>query len=92
MKYELTLVLDGKATAAKKKALLTTLEKMLIILKGKIVKSDDWGVKDLAYEINKLSTGNFTHLLLDLEPSAVKALNLKLKMEAEIIRYLIVKI
>ena len=90
-KYELTVVMDGKATAAKKKAFLTTLEKILGILKGKLEKTDDWGVKDLTYMMGKSTTGSFTHFLLDLEPTSIKALNLKLKMEPEVIRYLLIK-
>ncbi|MGD0523011.1 MAG: 30S ribosomal protein S6 [Candidatus Microgenomates bacterium] len=91
-KYELTVVLDGKVTAAKKKSILATLEKIITVLEGKIVKIDDWGVKDLAYQIEKSLTGSYCYLLVELKPTAIKALNLKLKMEPEILRHLIVKI
>ena len=91
-KYELTIVLDGKTTAAKKKAVLATLEKIITVLEGKIVKNDDWGVKDLGYQIEKSLTGSYSHLLVELKPTNIKSLNLKLKMEPEVIRHLIVKI
>jgi len=92
MKYELTVVLDGKVTAAKKKAVLGTLEKIITILQGKIVKTEDWGVKDLAYQIEKSTSGSYSHFLLELGEAEVKALNLKLKMEADILRHLLIKI
>jgi len=45
-KYELTIVLDSKATAAKKKKVTETIEKIVALLKGKLGKVEDWGVKE----------------------------------------------
>ena len=90
-KYELTLVLDGKAGAAKKKKVIETLEKTLKIFKGVISESKDWGVKDLAYKIGKSETGLYLYFELELDPSAVKALNDKLRTDSDLIRYLLIK-
>ena len=90
-KYELTLVLDGKTTPAKRKALMVTVEKIIEILKGKIGKIEEWGEKELAYKIAKSQSGYFIHYPLELEPSQVKALSLKLKMENDIIRHLLIR-
>ena len=46
--YELTLVLDGKTGAAKKKKTVETLESILKLFKGAIKESKEWGVKELA--------------------------------------------
>ena len=89
-KYELTLVLDGKAGAAKKKKVTETLEKVLAIFKGKIVESKDWGVKDLAYKVAKSTTGLYLFFELELDPAGVKALNDKLRTDADIIRFLLI--
>jgi small subunit ribosomal protein S6 len=90
-KYELTLVLDGKTTPAKRKAVAATVEKIVAILKGKIGKVEEWGEKELAYKIGKSQSGYFIHYPLELEPSQVKALNLKLKMENDVVRHLLVR-
>jgi len=89
-KYELTVVLDGKATAAKKKKITEFIQKAVSLSKGKIEKTDEWGVLDLAYKIGKSGTGVFLHFLLELERSVVKNLTAKLGQEDEIIRHLIV--
>lgn len=96
--YELTLVLDGKSGAAKKKKVTETLEKTLSIFKGKIADSKDWGVRDLAYKIGKPAsqqggseTGLYLYFELELDPQGVKQLNEKLRTDADIMRYLIVK-
>jgi small subunit ribosomal protein S6 len=90
-KYELTLVLDGKAGAAKKKKVTETLEKVLAIFKGKIIESKDWGVKDLAYKVAKSTTGLYLFFELELAPNGVKALNDKLRTDADIIRFLLIR-
>jgi ribosomal protein S6 len=96
-KYELTLVLDGKAGATTKKKVIETLEKVLVIFKGAIKESKDWGVKDLAYpirsansKIGKSETGLYLFFELELDPTRVKAFNDKLRTDADIIRFLLI--
>jgi small subunit ribosomal protein S6 len=90
-KYELTLILDAKTTAAGKKKMQESLEKILSGLKGKIVKFEDWGVKNFAYDIGKRSSGLYLFFELELNASAAKSLNEKIRLEEKIIRYLLVK-
>ncbi len=89
-KYELTLVLDGKAGLAKKKKATETLEKIIKIFKGKINESKEWGVKELAYKINKSETGLYLYFELEIDPSAVKTLNDKLRTDPDLIRFLLI--
>jgi small subunit ribosomal protein S6 len=90
-KYELTLVLDGKAGAAKKKKVAETLEKTLKIFKGAIAESKEWGVKELAYKLGKSDTGLYLYYELELDGKGVKALNDKLRNDPDILRYLVVR-
>lgn len=90
-KYELTVVLDGKVTPAKKKTLRESVEKTVDLFKGKIGTVEDWGEKTLAYQINKSTSGIFLFFPLELDPQEAKALSTKLSQEEGIIRYLIIK-
>jgi small subunit ribosomal protein S6 len=89
--YELTIILDGKATAARKKSVTQKIEKVVTDAKGKVGKVKDWGLRDLAYKIKKSLTGTFLIFPLELKSESVKALNEKLRLDEEIIRYLLVK-
>ena len=96
--YELTLVVDGKGGAAKKKKVTESLDKLLKLLKGSIKESKEWGVKELAYairgansKIGKSDTGLYLYFEIELDPSGVKQLNEKLRNDADIIRFLVVK-
>ena len=87
----MTIVLDGKATSAKKKAVSEKVTKLIELNKGKIEKEEDWGVKELAYEIKKSTSGNFLYFVLELDPNSVKAISTKLEQEGEVIRFLLVR-
>jgi small subunit ribosomal protein S6 len=89
--YELTLVVDGKGGAAKKKKVTETLEKTLKIFKGAIKTSKEWGVKEMAYKIGKSETGLYLYFEIELDSSGVKALNAKLRTDADILRYLVIR-
>ncbi len=90
-KYELTIILEGKVTAAKKKSVLETLEKSIKMLEGTVSKAEDWGVKELFHEIKKQKEGLYLHMPVELPAKAIKAFEIKLKAEENILRYLIVR-
>lgn len=88
--YELTIVLPGKATAAKKKDVIERIEKMVTANGGSITKTDDWGKKDLAYDIKKNDSGVFVYFELEMPSQAAKAIKDKIRLEDDIIRYLLI--
>lgn len=90
-KYELTIVLPGKASAAKEKKVKEIIEKLVKVFKGKVEKLDKWGEIELAYKIQKEGKGDFLHFNLELPGNAATEINKKLKLEDDIIRYLLVR-
>jgi ribosomal protein S6 len=87
--YQLVVVLAPK-TENKEKVLAKVTD---WLNKNKIeLTSDHMGQKDLAYEINKESKGDFwVYELLSESPIKLKEFNLLLNRESNIIRYLILK-
>ena len=90
-KYELTIVLDGKVTPAKKKTVISTMENIVKTFEGKVEKTEDWGEKDIFEASGKNSSGYFILFLIEFSKPSVKSLNLKLKMEEDIKKFLLVK-
>lgn len=91
MNYELTVVLPEKATEAKKKSFTESLEKTIKIFKGKITEKADWGRIELAYPIKEEVAGNFLYFELEMEEDKMKDLGMKLKLDENLIRHLLVK-
>lgn len=90
-KYELTIILESKTTAAKRKTVLETLEKSIKMLEGKVEKAEDWGVKELFHEIKKQKEGLYLHMPFEMNAKSIKPLEIKLKAMENVLRYLIVK-
>ena len=89
--YELTVVFDGKMTAAKKKSAVEKLTKLLTTLKAKVTDSKDMGTRDLAYPINKLESGFYMFYNVEMSADAAKKLSDKMRMEDYMIRHLLIK-
>lgn len=98
-KYELTVALEGSATAAKKKATEKLISEVIKNAQGKVGKMEDWGFHDLAHQmrvrvgakIKKIDTGIFLYFPLELKKDMVKDISEKLNSEKSLIRYLLVR-
>ena len=90
--YELTLVLDPELTSENQKKALAQIKKLITSFKGKANKVEDWGKKTLAYPIRKKTAGIFHLLKLDLPAESIKGLDQKLRLEDNLIRFLLVRI
>jgi small subunit ribosomal protein S6 len=59
--------------------------------KGKIVKQDDLGKKELAYPINKKKMGIYFFWEVKISAIAIRQLDKKLKFEEGVMRHLIIR-
>ena len=89
--YELTLVIDPDLSSEDTKKLIAKIKKSVEELKGKVEETVDWGRKELAYPIKKKSMGCYSLWQINLPEESPNALDKKLKVEENIIRYLLVR-
>ena len=59
---------------------------------GKVKKNEYWGLKNLAYEINKNKKGHYTMLVLDSKPNSISEFERKLRINEDVIRFITIKI
>lgn len=90
-KYELVLVFSPETSSENQKKLVSQLKTLIEKAKGKIGKSDEWGKRELAYPIKKFSEGVYFLLNLELPADVPVELEKKIKLEEEVIRYLLVR-
>jgi small subunit ribosomal protein S6 len=89
--YEIALVLHPDLEID----LDATLKKVEAILKSfdvKIISTDNWGKRKLAYKIKKQDWGLYVFYKVEAEPKNVRPLNDKLRITEEVMRYLIVSL
>ncbi len=74
-----------KETVAKFKTLLTDNG-------AEIVNEETWGLKKMAYAIEKKSTGFYCLLEFNAEPSVIKTLEIGYRRDEKVIRFMTVKL
>lgn len=90
--YLLTLVLKPGLDEKERKTLLDSMIKKLTGEDGKVKKEDLWGARDLVYPINRQTKGFFAHFEIEADPKDAKGLDKTLKLEEDILRYLLVRV
>ena len=73
----------------------TLLEKFIEVIqsfKGEIKKRENWGIRNLAYKINKNRKGHYTLLNIDGPPEAIQEYERLMRLDEDIIRFLTIKI
>ncbi|MFA5933403.1 MAG: 30S ribosomal protein S6 [Microgenomates group bacterium] len=87
-KYALTIVTKPELDEKARKELLDSVTKKM----GEAVKEELWGIRDLSYPIQKLTKGYYAHYFFEVSPATIDPLDKFIKLEEDIIRYLIVRI
>jgi small subunit ribosomal protein S6 len=88
--YELVLIVDPEIGEENSKKILESTEKLVASLEGKVKKTTIWGKQELAYPVKKRGFGVYFLLVLTLPASAPSEISKKLKLEAGLLRFLIV--
>ena len=73
----------------------TLLEKFIAVIqsfKGEIKKRENWGIRNLAYKINKNRKGHYMLLNIDGPPEAIQEYERLMRLNEDIIRFLTIKI
>ena len=90
--YECTFVARSDMSKADVEKLGTTFSKIITDNEGKIVKTEYWGLRTLAYKINKMAKGHYMMLGLDCSAQALKELERQIGINEDIIRTLTVRV
>ena len=90
--YECTFVARADLSRNDVQKLTDSFAKIVTDLKGTVVKNEYWGLRTLAYKINKMSKGHYVMLGLDAAPATLKELERNLGINEDIIRHLTVRV
>jgi small subunit ribosomal protein S6 len=88
--YELAILYDSGLEIDIDKA-TSRFEKIIADNKGKILNSDNWGVRKLAYRIKQHETAIYVIYTVELPPNNVHKVENTLHITDEVIRFLITK-
>ncbi len=89
--YEMLYVLDSALADEAKEAFAQKFEAIVAQYNGKVISTDKWGVKKLAYPINYKSEGYYVLMTFEAEGTVVKELDRVAGLSAEVLRRVITK-
>ncbi len=92
--YELTYLLPADFTDAQLSTANEVVAKLIAKYKGKVLETQDWGKKDLAYKIKHQGKFHpqavYTHQVVKFPPDQVQAFERELLLNEQVMRQLLV--
>jgi small subunit ribosomal protein S6 len=90
--YEHVFLARQDLSQAQVDALAENATKIITDNKGKVVKTESWGLRTLTYKIQKNRKAHFVMLDVDASGDAVAELERQTRMNEDIIRYMTVRV
>ncbi len=87
-KYETVFILTPVLSDAQMKEAVDKFKKVLTDNQATIVNEEEWGLRKLAYPIQKKTTGFYNLLEFDAEPTVVAKLETAFRRDEKVIRFL----
>ena len=87
--YEVMFVINAALEEATKNATIETVQN-IIAANGEVVKTDVWGMRKLAYPIQKMEEGYYVVIEFKADATLPYELNRKLKISDNVIRHIII--
>ncbi len=90
--YETVFILTPVLSDEQMKETVAKFKKMLTDKGAEILNEETWGLKKMAYAIQKKSTGFYCLLEFKAEPSVIDTLETGYRRDERVIRYMTVKL
>jgi small subunit ribosomal protein S6 len=89
--YELLLLLNPTLDEESRAAVLDKVQGVITADGGVVDNVDPWGKRKLAFEIDKLTDGDYTLIDFHTAPAAIAELDRVLHITDSVVRYMIVR-
>ncbi len=88
MQYETVFILTPVLSDAQMKEAVEKFSKVLADNGATIVNTEEWGLQKLAYPIQKKSTGFYSFIEFEADPSVIRKLETAFRRDERVIRWL----
>tara|TARA_B100001564_G_C20549471_1_gene628348 strand:+ start:187 stop:576 length:390 start_codon:yes stop_codon:yes gene_type:complete len=90
--YESVIIGRQDLTPSQFETIIEKFISVIVSLKGEIKKRESWGLRNLAYKINKNRKGHYILLNIDGPAEAIVEYERLMRLDEDIIRFLTIKI
>ncbi|MDH4139255.1 MAG: 30S ribosomal protein S6 [Coriobacteriia bacterium] len=89
--YELMLLLDPNLEDDARADVVGKVEGLVAAQKGSVDNVDSWGKRTLAFEIGKLTEGDYIVVDFHAEPDAIAEIDRVLRITDSVVRFMLVR-
>ena len=90
--YEHTIVARQDTSPSQIRDLVEKYSEIVKKNKGKIIKTENWGLLNLSYLIKKNKKGNYIHFKIEADGKIISELEKNERIDKNLLRYLTVKV
>lgn len=90
--YESVFIARQDIPTTQVEALTTSFSEIITANGGKVTKTEQWGLRNLAYRIRKNKKGHYVMLNLDAPSAAVMEMERNMRLNEDVLRFLTVKV
>ena len=90
--YESVIICRQDITKNQLDIIISESKKIIEDENGKILAEEYWGLKNLAYEINKNKKAHYNMLIIETLPEKIEEYERRLRLHEDIIRFMTIKI
>jgi small subunit ribosomal protein S6 len=90
--YENVFIARQDIAASQVDALIERYEGVIAVNGGKVTKKENWGLRSLAYRMNKNRKGHYVLFNIDAPAKAVMEMERQMRFDEDVIRYMSVRV
>jgi len=90
--YEHTIITKQNVSTTQIKQLVEKYSKIVEKLDGDVVKTENWGLLELSYIINKNKKGNYIHFKIKGKNKIISELEKNEKIDKNLLKYMTVRV
>ena len=91
-KFEVVLIFNPELSSNNLNSELENFKSKLSSQSAKIVNEENWGLRNLSYNINKFKKAFYSFLQIEASGNVIKDLNRELNQSENLLRYLFIKV
>ena len=90
--YEHTIIAKQDVSPSQIKQLIEKYSKIVEKLEGNLVKTENWGLLNLSYIINKNRKGNYIHFKIKGKSKIISELEKNEKIDKNLLKYMTIRV
>ena len=91
-KFEIVLIFNPELSVTNLKSEIENFKTKLVSQSANIVNEEDWGLRDLSYNINKFKKAFYNFFQIEASGRMIKDLNKELNQSENLLRYIFIKV